>query len=213
MKSAALSVALGLSVLVGLGTVPGVSRGDSFRTDFAVDFQSPDPAFTGSTLDGTLALFFQPATGGGLISLGQAPVSGLDLGTSVAGSLSFDLDLSGGPGNLFLSFDGILIPPGPPVMPAYAFLPDPGSPGIPPGPPVRPDTAPLLDLGMIGFGMQPPGPPVMPLFAFAGVLDAHEIGSLQVTVSAVPEPGVCSLLGVGLGLLGWARSADRATPG
>ena len=41
----------------------------------------------------------------------------------------------------------------------------------------------------------------MPLYAFASV---HEIGSLAVTVGAIPEPQTHALLSAGLGLIGWA---------
>ncbi len=207
MKSPAVIAALGLGVLALLGT-PEVSRADVYRTDYTVDFQPPTSEtfdFTGFVLEGDFVLYFQPLVGiGGAVPLGQTRITGLGLNDSRSGSLTFDVDLSAGAGNLLLTFAGLLsLPnPGPPNMPFFAFPPNPIAPEYPdPGPPG-------INLGVLGTGYPDPGPPNMPLYAFASV---HEIGSLAVTVSAVPLPETSALLSLGLGLIAWGRRRKRPT--
>lgn len=198
MKLATAVAALGLSVLALLGTAPGVSRAETVRTDYVVDFHPPDPGlydFSAYTLQGTFDVYFQPTATRTLSWLAQTRVVELGFNESRNGSLSFDVDFSAAEGNLLITFGGIVVPdPGPPDMPFYAFPPNPVAPDADPG------SAPFIDLGVIGVGLPEPGPPDMPLYAFGSV---HEIGSLAVTVAAIPEPETYALMGIGLGLLGW----------
>lgn len=72
MKSSAAVAALGLAVLALFGA-PDASRAAVYRADFTVDFRPPATKthdFTGSILEGTLDLYFQPLAGiGGAVPL------------------------------------------------------------------------------------------------------------------------------------------------
>lgn len=195
-------------VLVGfaaLHTAAGVGHAASFRLDYLVSFVPPSPcedpscSFADYTLGGLLELHFQQSRQSEPVPVPgtETRVGGLGWESSRAGSFDFDLDVSGGGGNLWLTFGGELVAtnPGPPTLPFYAF------PGQNPGPPVQPDAAPLIDLGVIGVGAAP-SPSPMPLFAFAS--PGHDIGTLSVTVTGIPEPGTGALLALGVALVGWA---------
>jgi len=190
-----------------LSTAPAVSRAEIFRADYLVSYYPPNPcgetcSFADYTLDGTLSLFFQPAPEFVPILIGRTSVIGVALNETRDGSLSFELNLSDGPGDLLLSFGGDLVgkSPGPPTMPLYAF------PWLSPGPPGSdPGSAPLINLGVISTELSP-GPPSMPLYAFGSV---HEVGWLSVTVTAIPEPKTYALMLTGLGIMGFIGRRRR----
>jgi len=92
MKLATAVATLGLSVLALLGTAPGVSRAETFHTDYVMDFHLPDPGLydcSTYTLQGTFDLYFQPTATRALSWLAQTPVVGVGFNESRSGSLSF----------------------------------------------------------------------------------------------------------------------------
>lgn len=171
------------------------------HTDYQLVFHPPNPChetslgdLTAASLGGTLRLFYQSVDGGDMVAINPGPpnISSIGCGSEATGSFDFDLDLSGGPVQLFLSFAGYLqVNPGPPQLPLFAFWP---------GSDVsrQPDAAPLLALGLLSTETSP-GPPNLPLFAFAS--PGHEMGWLEIGFSRIPETGSLALLVTGLLLL------------
>jgi hypothetical protein len=102
--------------------------------------------------------------------------------------------------------------PGPPDMPAYAF-----PPGTAEGDRIvefDPGAAPFVALCNVVAGSiecPNPGPPDLPLFAFAS--PGHQVGTLTLLLTPVPEPASAALLIAGLGALaalGRRRTAAAA---
>jgi hypothetical protein len=123
----------------------------------------------------------------------EAPCAG-----SALGDLFFDV----APGiDVFATFGGFIhVPnPGPPETSVYAFATR-SSPGSDPG------SAPYLLLGTLGpGGSWIPGGAAseFPLYAVAS--PGTEVGTLQMTLEAVPEPGVFALAVTGLAALSLRR--------
>ena len=171
--------------------------------DFEANFFPPSPCdstdlgdLTNSRLQGTVDFYYQRSRAGDLVQQNPGPPTILDVACGASGRTTFRFDLDLGNGVLFfISFTGDLVQqnPGPPVLPVYAFA------EMNPGPPELPLSAPLIELGEFSVGTNP-GPPTLPLFAFAS--PGHDIGTLSVNITAVPEPETEWLLALGLGVMG-----------
>ena len=98
-----------------------------------------------------------------------------------------DQDIGIAFGNLFFSFGGsVLMPNPPPIFPLAAFLDDADLPNALPMPP------PILPIGFLAAAPTPP-----PIHASGNIVafdDPVIVGTFDITVHAVPEPGSFALI-------------------
>jgi hypothetical protein len=161
--------------------------------DLTISFlPSPPPIIpNGATYTGIAQFSFS-----NLLVPGPPPI---DIGSVAIGGTFFtafmpqpppiDQDIGIAFGNLFFSFGGSVLTPGPPpIFPLAAFLDGADLSNALPTPP------PILPIGFLN-----PSPP--PIHASGNIVafdDPVIVGTFDITVHAVPEPGSLGLLATGL---------------
>lgn len=182
------------AVLALLLAAPLSTQAVPLRLDWTLAFSyPPNPCIPGTSLV-SISFGLFAATGGGdgyeLLTSDQRPQS-LACSSSGIGTTWFDTEVGTA---IFGAYSGeVRLPtPGPPDQPAYAF-----PPGTANGDRLlegEPDAVPFVRLGAVCGNVFCPsfGPPELPLFAFAS--PGTQIGTLALTITAVPEPAPWTLV-------------------